>query len=520
MPYKSLIKKSQYHDSVSLMLVAKQLSAMPGVRDAAVVMGTEANKGILGTAGLLTPEAQAAGPNDLIISVEAGSGEVAAIALAMAEGMLAGKVAAALEREEYRPKTLDTALRALPEANLVVISVAGRYAAAEARRALEKGLHVFLFSNNVPLEDEIALKRYAKEKGLLLMGPDAGTAIINGVALGFANAVPRGRMGVVGAAGTGLQSVTSLIAWEGEGISQAIGVGGRDLSEAVGGLMMMEGLRALQADPQTEVLVLVAKPPHPTVAEKVLNLVGESDKPTVVAFLGRDQESIRQAGATPAATLEEAALVAVKLAQGRKPIEAAITLAHRDDGLERLAAEIGQGLSSEQRYVRGLFCGGTFCYEAMLVLQALIGAVHSNVPLDERLKLADSNKSVEHTVVDLGADEFTLGRLHPMLDLSLRNRRILWEARDPQTAIILLDLVLGYGVHPDPADETATAVFKARELAKRDGRKLLVISSICGTQDDPQGLAEQEKKLRQAGAIVLASNVAAAKLAGLIVGSR
>ncbi len=518
MPYKTLIKKSEYHDSVSLMLVARELSAMPGVRDAAVVMGTEANKGILEAAGLLTPQAQAAGPNDLIISVEAGSDEVAAIALVRAEEMLARKVAAALEEEEYQPKTLDTALRTLSEANLVVISVAGRYAAAEARRALEKGLHVFLFSDNVPLEDEITLKRYAQERGLLLMGPDAGTAIINGVALGFANAVPRGRMGVVGAAGTGLQGVTSLITWEGEGISQAIGVGGRDLSQAVGGIMMMDSIRALQADPQTEVLVLISKPPHPAVAEKVLNLVGQSDKPTVVAFLGGDPETIRQAGATPASTLEEAALVAVKLAQGQAPIEAAITLAHRDEGLERLAGEIRQGLSSEQKYIRGLFCGGTFCYETMLVLRELIGDVHSNIPLDESLKLADSNKSVEHTVVDLGEDEFTVGRLHPMLDLSLRNRRILWEAKDPQTAIILLDLVLGYGVHPDPADEMATAIAEARDLAKRDGRKLIVISSICGTQDDPQSLTEQEKKLRQAGAIVLASSVAAAKLAGLVVG--
>lgn len=519
MPYKSLIKKSEYHDSVSLMLVAKELSAMSGVRDAAVVMGTEANKGILEAAGLLTPEVQATGPNDLIISVEAGNDEVAALALDRAEEMLTRKAAAALEEEEYRPKTLDTTLRTLPEANLVVISVAGRYAAAEARRALRKGLHVFLFSDNVPLKDEIALKRYAKEKGLLLMGPDAGTAIINGVALGFANAVPRGRMGVVGAAGTGLQGVTSLITWEGEGISQAIGVGGRDLSEAVGGTMMMESIRALQADPQTEVLVLVSKPPHPTVAEKVLNLVGESDKPTVVVFLGGDQETIRQAGATPAATLEEAALVAVKLARGQDPIEAAITLAHRDEGLERLAGEIRQGLSPDQKYIRGLFCGGTFCHETLLVLRELIGDVHSNIPLDESLKLADSNKSVEHTVVDLGEDEFTVGRLHPLLDLGLRNRRILWEAHDPQTAIILLDLVLGYGVHPDPADETATAIVEARELAKRDGRKLIVISSICGTQDDPQSLIEQEKKLRQAGAIVLASNVAAAKLAGLVVGA-
>ncbi len=516
MPSKSLIKKSAYHDSVSLMLVARELRTLPGVHDAAAVMGTEANKGILAEAGLLTPEAQTAGANDLIISVEADSDEAAAAALQKAQGLLIKKVATRVE-EGYRPKTLDAALRVEPGANLAVISVAGRYAAAEARSALEKGLHVFLFSDNVPLEDEIELKRYAKSKGLLLMGPDAGTAIINGLALGFANAVPRGTIGVIGAAGTGLQGVTTLIAWEGAGISQAIGVGGRDLSAAVEGMMMMEGLRALQADPQTEVLVLVSKPPDPAVAEKVLKLVGESDKPTVVAFLGGDAEAIRRAGAIPASTLEEAALIAVGLTRGQDPIEAAITLARRDEGLELLAEEIGQVLAPNQRFIRGLFCGGTFCYEAMLILRELVGQVYSNTPLDPALKLADPNKSIGHTAVDLGAEEFTVGRLHPMLDLELRNRRILWEARDPEVAIILLDLILGYGAHPDPAGETATAIAQARELAKREERKLIVISSLCGTQGDPQNLTEQEKKLRQAGALVLASNVAAAKLAGLVV---
>ena len=300
------------------------------------------------------------------------------------------------------------------------------------------GLHVFLFSDNVPLEDEIELKRYAQEEGLLLMGPDAGTVIINGVALGFANAVPEGSIGLVAASGTGLQEVTSLIARQGGGISQAVGVGGRDLSEAVGGIMMMESLMALQEDPNTQVLALISKPPAPGVAEKVLDLIRKSDKPTVVCFLGGDPSAVEAAGAIPATTLEEAALLAGRLAVGsQRSVEQVIAeiereLERRDEESEGLAAGIRAKLTERQQYVRGLFCGGTFCYEAMLLLRNLIGDVHSNVTLEKRLNLADSNKSFAHTCIDLGEDEFTVGRLHPMLDFSLRNRRIQWEAEDPR----------------------------------------------------------------------------------------
>jgi FdrA protein len=518
-PNRSLIRKSEYHDSVTLMLVARELLNLPGVLDAAVVMGTEANKGILAEADLLTVEAQAASPNDLVITVRAENDKSAEAALAKAEELLAQKRAVATEGEEYQPRSIDTAVRTEPEVNLAVISVAGRYAAGEARKALQKGLHVFLFSDNVPLEDEIELKRYAQEEGLLLMGPDAGTAIINGVALGFANAVPEGNIGLVAASGTGLQEVTSLIARQGGGVSQAVGVGGRDLSEAVGGIMMMESLMALQEDPDTQVLVLISKPPAPGVAEKVLGLVRASDKPTVVCFLGGDPSAVEAAGAVPATTLEEAAFLAGRLAAGgQQPVGQVIAeikrgLERRDEELEGLATEARSKLTEEQRYVRGLFCGGTFCYEAMLILRDIIGDVHSNAPLEKRLKLADSNKSLAHTCVDLGEDEFTLGRLHPMLDLSLRNRRIQWEAEDPETVVILLDVVLGYGVHPDPAGETAEAIRVCCDVTPNPP---IFVAHVCGTEGDPQSLAEQEEKLKEAGVLVVGSNAAAARLVGMI----
>lgn len=519
MSIKSLIKKSEYHDSVTLMLVARELLNLPGVLDAAVVMGTEANKGVLAEADLLTVETQAASPNDLVITVRAANDESAGAALARAEELLAQKRAVVAEGGEYHPRSIETAVRTEPEANLAVISVAGRYAAGEARKALQKGLHVFLFSDNVPLEDEIELKHYAQEERLLLMGPEAGTAIINGVALGFANAVPEGNIGLVAASGTGLQEVTSLIARHGGGVSQALGVGGRDLSEAVGGIMMMESLMALQEDPGTQVLVLISKPPAPSVAEKVLSLVRETDKPTVVCFLGGDPSAVEAAGAVPATTLEEAARLAARLAVGsQQPAEQVIAeikrdLERRNEELEGLAAEARAKLREGQRYVRGLFCGGTFCYEAMLLLRDLIGDVHSNAPLEKRLKLADSNKSLAHTCVDLGEDEFTVGRLHPMLDLSLRNRRIQWEAEDPETAVILLDVVLGYGIHPDPAGETAEAIRACRDTTPNPP---IFVAHVCGTEGDPQNLAEQERRLREVGTLLVDSNAAAARLVGII----
>ncbi len=287
MSVKTLIKTSEYHDSVSLMLVARELTEFPGVEDASVVMGTEANKSLLEQAGLLTPEADATTPNDLIIAVKADD-DVAEKALEEAEKILSKKQTAGGEGAEFLAKSVRGAVRSHPEANMAIISVAGRYAAEEAWEALFQGLHVLLFSDNVSLEDEIALKKFAAEHGLLLMGPGAGTAIINGVALGFANVIPEGPVGIVSAAGTGLQEVSTLLAKNGIGITQGIGTGGRDLKELVNGIMMLAGLKALQEDENTKYIVLVGKPPAPSVTKLVMDQIAKGDKPTVMCFMGGD----------------------------------------------------------------------------------------------------------------------------------------------------------------------------------------------------------------------------------------
>jgi len=510
-----------YYDSVTLLQVAQGLLKVEGVIDAAAVMGTPANKGILAGADLLTPEAEAAVADDLVLAVRARDDAAAGVALGQADRLLkSSRATAGGGSAAINPKTMAAAMAQLPEANLLLVSVAGRYAAGVAREGLERGLHVFLFSDNVPVEDEIALKSLAKEKGLLMMGPDAGTAILNGMALGFANAVPQGPVGVVAAAGTGLQSVTCALGRMGVGITQAIGTGGRDLSEAVGGVMMLEGLKALQADPATRTILLVSKPPAPTVAAKVLAQLKESSKPTVVCFLGGDPETIQEAGAVAAADLEQAAFMAAAAARGLGVESALEELDRRDAELYALAEELWIRLGEGQKYFRGLFSGGTFCYETQLILRNLIGTVASNAPVDKTMRLADANHSHGHAAVDLGEDEFTVGRLHPMLDPTLRNRRIVQEARDPETAVILLDVVLGFGVHPDPAGAAVTAIREAQAELATAGREVVFLASVCGTEGDPQDVRRQEETLRAAGVTVLPSNAAAARLAGYILSGR
>ncbi len=511
MPIKTIVRTSAYHDSVSLMLVARDLAQLPGVEDAALVMGTQANKGILEQSGLLTPEAEAASANDLIIAIDAEKGTLEG-AVSEAERLLDRKGEAEKESDEARPKSIRSAVRSRPEANVAVISVAGRYAAEEARQALHSGLHVLLFSDNVSIEDEIELKEYGRDHGLLLMGPGAGTTILNGVALGFANALPRGPVGIVSAAGTGLQEVSTLLAKAGVGVSQGIGVGGRDLNEPVGGIMMLEGLKALQADPATEAIVLISKPPAASVTKKVLNQVGKSDKPTVVCFMGVRPDLSDQKHALAAVTLHEAALLAAQ----QSGADVADLESDRA-GLIKMAEDLRAGMVEGQRFLRGLFSGGTLCYESQVVLNDILEApVNSNVPLNEAHRLEDSNSSRGHTVVDLGEEEFTVGRPHPMIDNDLRMRRLEVEAGDPEVAVVLLDVVLGYGAHPDPAAELAPAIEAAVQRAEEEGRQLTFVASVTGTEKDPQGLSSQMEALESAGVKVLASNASAARLAGLI----
>ncbi|MFD3475119.1 FdrA family protein [Streptomyces sp. NPDC058695] len=376
----AVVKKNTYFDSVSLMSVSTRANQLPDVEQAFVAMGTEMNKGVLSNLGLLTADLRAAGTGDLMIVVEAGEGADQAALLAEVEALLVQKAPGASGADTVTYRTVDSAARGIPGANLAIVAVNGAYAGREARKALENGLHVMVFSDNVPVEEEVRLKQLAHSKGLFMMGPDCGTAIINNVALCFGNAVRPGTVGVVAASGTGAQEVSVRIHALGAGISQLIGTGGRDLSEQVGGIMMIDGIRALAADPGTSVIVLVSKPPAPAVQDKVLAEIADAGKPVVVYFVGGSEEAVTAAGGHFAASTQDAALQAVRLGSDSHA------------AVEELAAkqvdEVCARLAPEQRYVRGLFCGGTLCDESMYALLEVSDNVWSNIQKDPERRLA------------------------------------------------------------------------------------------------------------------------------------
>jgi len=493
------------------MQLQRSLAALSGVLDAGVVMGTDANKDILAQSDLLTPQARAAAADDLVIVVRAEDDAGAQAALDQVDALLARRRAGAELGEAYRPKSLESAAQMLPAAQWVLVSVPGRYAAGVARQALRLDKNVFLYSDNVSLDDEIALKQMASQKGLLVMGPDCGTAIVNGVGLGFANRVRRGSIGLVAASGTGLQQATVRIHQLGGGITHALGTGGRDLSQAVGAVTARQALDLLQRDPETQVIVLISKPPSSQVADELLRMARAAGKPVVVDFIGYAPPARRVDNLHFATTLDETAGLAVALAAGatQEPV------GQRTDSLDD-AVETDR-FAPGQRYLRGLFSGGTLAYEALLLLQDYVPVVHSNAPLKKDHRLANSMVSQEHTIVDLGEDEFTVGRLHPMLDNDLRLRRLEQEADDPQVAVILLDVVLGYGAHPDPAGELAPAIASARAGAEKAGRHLDVVAIVTGTDEDPQDFDAQVEQLQAAGARVETRNDVAVRHVGRLL---
>lgn len=462
------VRRNFYADSVALMRIAREVGASPGVREASLMIGTESNKALLAESGLLADEGKGARPDDLIIALDARTADSARAALALAEKLLSS---GRTEKNRNTAANLSAALQALPAANLALISVPGDFAAEEARRALERGMHAMVFSDNVPLEEEVALKRLAAKKGLLLMGPDCGTALIAGTPLAFANAVPRGDTGIVSASGTGLQEVSCLIARSGRGVSHGIGVGGRDLSEAVGGLMTLAAIDALEADPATRRIIVISKPPAPSVTKKILRKVRQLKKPVTLCLLGSADKTFKK-------TLEEAA--------GFNP--------------RRTIKAKAKGA------IRGLFCGGTLCAEAQIVLMDHGLQVQSNAPVP-----GARGSGAPHRLIDLGADEFTRGRPHPMIDPALRNEHLAKALKERAVGVVLLDVVIGYGAHADPAGLVAEAL--------KNNRKL-VIASVTGTENDPQVYSKQVRALEKAGVIVADSNAHAARVAATALRGR
>lgn len=395
-------------------------------------------------------------------------------------------------------------------AEFVVISVSGPPAARDAMRVLQAGKHVVLLGSGVSLEEEVELKQAAAEREILLLGPECGTAIIEGKGYGFANAVRRGPVGIIGTLGTGIQEVSCLV--DEIGISHALGVGPHDLSQKVDGLGTIRALRFLEEDESTKVIVVIDLVPSTSVARRVLEAVKAVEKPAVVCLLGAGLGPKFPEGVIPARTLEDAAGHAIALVEKREPREVTFTLS--PEKVRKIAEPEYRRFSYGQKYIRGLYSGGMLCAEAIMVMQELIGDVRSNIPLKPRLRLPDPRSSRGHACVDFGAAELARGR-HPVVDLGPRCERILKEARDWETAVVVLDVMLGQGAHPDPAWELAEAIAKAKQTAERGGGYLSVVASVVGTQKDPQGLEAQREKLESAGVVVVPSNAQAARMAAL-----
>ncbi|MEO5701648.1 MAG: acyl-CoA synthetase FdrA [Casimicrobiaceae bacterium] len=505
MPTVAALKPNLYKDSVALMRVSQVVLSRTGVEHATLLMGTPANKAMLREAGLWCVALEPARPNDLMIVVEAADPEVLDAAHEEIDRALGGGRSQDGDGGAHAPAGPRSLVQVTGDARryaLAQISVPGAYAGAEALKALKQGLHVFLFSDNVPVAQERALKTLARDRNLLVMGPDCGTAIIRGVPLGFANAVRRGAIGLLGASGTGLQAVSCGIDAQGHGVSHVIGTGGRDTSDAIDGITMHQALDVLADDGDTRVIGIVSKPPSPKVAEAVLTHARRIGKPCVVLFLGDDTTTANTVGNIVAvSTLEDAARATVALAEGRT-FTAAPPLRDRASPAATTVSSSGS--------VRGLYSGGTFCLEAQLVWGNAGLRVASNVPLDATqpaTKLADCEG---HAAIDFGADEYTVGRPHPMIDMSTRIDALGHAARDPGVAVVALDVVLGYGSHDDPGGALAPAIGAAIATAGAAGRSLDVLCFVCGTEADPQPLSIQQGKLRAAGAIVVDSSTAMA----------
>lgn len=485
---KNTVRSGFYLDSVALMRMSAELCAAAGVEQAVLMIGTDTNKEIMRNAGLLSGEGGGAGPGDLIIAVCCTDDASADAALEIASTLLEARSPASEGDGPGAPRSVSGALASQPDANLVLVSTPGAFAAREARAALRQGLNVMLFSDNVSLEEEIELKTEAHAAGLLVMGPDCGTAYLAGVPIAFANAVRQGDVGIVAASGTGLQEVAVQLHNAGLGLSHGIGVGGRDLSDDVGGISTLDAIDLLDADPSTKHILIISKPPGAKTTDAVFERLGRTTKPAYACMLGLDEARAAKASVPMATTLKGAA----ELIPGVK---------------ERLAAETGEEApetTAKHGAIHGLYTGGTLCAEAQVIMSEAGIAAQSNAPVRKGIDLPDTH----HVITDLGADEFTQGQPHPMLEPAVRVGPLTSSLQDSSVAVVLVDVVLGFGAHPNPAQAVVETIKAASGKAGPT-----VVAYVCGTDADPQGYAGQVKALRDVGVLVARSNSDAVHLA-------
>ncbi|QDQ02859.1 acyl-CoA synthetase FdrA [Lysinibacillus fusiformis] len=499
----TIIKENTYKDSIVLMLLSNKLSAIDGVNKVSIMMGTPANKDIFKSSGLGTDELEKAKPNDIVIVVDTDQEEKVDEVKEEVEVALKGESESQNTSKGQEAHNWKRAMELANNPNLALISIPGQYAAMEAENALNEGLHVFMFSDNVSKEDEAKLKQKAHEKGLLVMGPDCGTALIHGVPLAFTNNVNEGDIGIVGASGTGIQEVTTIIDRYGKGVTNALGTGGRDLSTEVGAITMLDSIKALNQDPKVKVITVISKPPAEEVQRKVLNVLRNIEKPVVTLFLG-DKPSYQEENIYHAYTLEEAAVVSVQLSNGDKP------------NFEPTTAEnVNVLLKDSQVGIKGYYSGGTLATEAaMLVKDAFKDEI------SEEKKDGYILKTKNHEIIDLGDDVYTQGKPHPMIDPVNRIEMIEKSVKDPKTAVIMIDNVIGNGGHDDMASALAPTIKRILDSARQEGRKLVVLATVVGTAQDFQGYEKQIDILKESGAMICKTNDQMVRTAIQLVGGK
>ena len=492
----TVVRKNSYQDSINLMLLTNRINTLEGVARSQIMMGTDANKDIFKNSGLYSDEVEKAAPSDMVIVVEADDEKIVDKVLEETKVFLNDLSVKKKGNDIKTAKNWDEAVDMLPDANVALFSIPGEYAAPDLEEALDRGLHVFSFTDNVSLEDEIRLKKKAHEKGLLFMGPDCGTGIISSIPVAFTNVVKPGNIGIVGASGTGIQEVTTIIDRLGGGVIHAIGTGGRDLNEKVGAITVKDAIAALDKHDPTDIIVVISKPPAKEVRDEVVQLLQNVSKPVVAIFLGEKPDH-HEGNVYLAHTLEETAQIAVDLANGREVKKNYCTPA---------VSPIDHVLSSEKT-VKGLYSGGTLAAEAgMMISEALdLGGL-----IKEEGYILKTNG---YEVIDLGDDIYTQGKPHPMIDPEVRIRKIREYAADKDTGVILLDCVLGYGCHPDMAGCLAPVIRESMDKAKAEGRELYFVASVCGTDKDPQDYRQSVETLKASGAFVEESNAKAIRLA-------
>jgi len=508
----NIVKKNFFRDSVQMMQFSQQLKDVQGVVDAAIVMGTDLNKNTLKNMNLLTEDGNSATENDTLISINCQDENSLNNAAQKAEQLLVSD--SAKEKNEFND--LSSALESFSNANIASLSIPGQFVKDMAIELIKKQLHLFVFSDHVPLEDEIYLKNLALENNVLFMGPEAGTTILNGTVFGFGNRIRKGSVGIIGASGTGIQESSTLIDLFGEGISHAIGVGGRDLRNDIGGKMTIKAMEIFENDPNTEAVLLVSKPVDDDVRNKIINKINNFSKKNYVLCLVGDNENREDTDKIKfSKSIQISVLKILKSLNDDSYKKIKAIIGNQVNDSIKLAESISNGLNNEQKFVRGFFAGGTLCYESKIILEQMIGKIHSNLSSDGEYSIKGNVSSKENTLIDFGEEEFTSARPHPIIDPLLRKNRILEDANDPNVGVIIIDIICGINAAKNTISFHAETIKKAIDIAKENGRKLSVFAYICGTEKD---VSENELKLlTDSGAKLFTSNALMSFAAALVV---